>query len=84
MTILLPADKLSHFAVGVIATVAVLPAGHAWAAGVCTAVAVAREIYGCWRRGWRLNMDDLGESIADIASTLAGCWFALRAAFIGV
>lgn len=84
MTILLPADKLTHLAVGAAITLAVLPAGHNWAAGVCTAAAVAREAYAWWRRGWRLDMDDLGESVADIASTLAGCWMILRAAFIGV
>lgn len=84
MTILLPADRLTHVIAGACVALVALPFGPEWAAGACAVAAVAREVYGCWHRGWTLTRADAIESAGDIASTLAGGAIVLASAFIGV
>jgi hypothetical protein len=83
---LIPPDKGTHAILGALVTLAVLClAGPVWAALACLAVAVGREIYGWWRRGWRpFDRADWIEAAADIGSTLAGGAAVLAAFAIGI
>ena len=73
MTRLIPADKGTHFVLGSVLTLlALLLAGPAGAVSACVLAAVGREVYGWWRRGWRMAWADAGESLADIGATLLG------------
>lgn len=74
MTILLPADKLTHYAVGTLITAALLPFGADWAAGICTLAAALREVWGLYRGG---KFDPL-----DLAATLLGCAVVLAAVLL--
>ena len=68
---LLPADKLTHYAVGTIITAVLLPFGVGWAAGICTLAAALREVWGLYRGG---EFDPI-----DLAATLLGCAVVLGA-----
>jgi hypothetical protein len=81
---LIPADKLTHYALGSLCTLAALPLGLQWAALACLAVAVGRELYGWHARGWQpFTRADWLEAGADIAFTLAGGCVVLAAATLG-
>ncbi len=86
MARLIPAELGTHYVAGTAVTLAVLPlAGPLWAALACAAAAVARELYGWWKRGWRpFDRADWIESGRDIAFTLAGGSVVLTAAIIGI
>ena len=75
MTILLPADKLTHYAVGTLIVAALLPLGWEIAAGACALAGIGREVYGAAHGG---TFD-----LADLAATLAGGAVVLLAASIG-
>jgi hypothetical protein len=83
---LIPQDLGTHFVLGTLIVLVVLPLGGAvWAALACLAAAVGRELYGWWRRGWRsFDRADWIESGRDIASTLAGGAVVLAGAAIGI
>lgn len=82
---LIPADKLTHYALGSLCALAALPLGLQWAALACLAVAVGREVYGWRARGWQpFARADWLEAGRDIAFTLAGGAVVLTAAYTGV
>lgn len=80
-----PADKLLHFALGVlIALAALIFAGWPAAVGACAAAALGREAYGRWRRAVPMTRFDWIEGAQDAASTLAGGAVVLAAAAVGL
>ena len=81
---LLPADKLTHFALGVGVALALLWFGWMPAVAGCAVAAVGREVYGWHKRGQTMTRDNWRESVLDIGATLAGGAAVLAAAFIGV
>ena len=64
-------------------TTACLPLGLPVALAVCLLAAVGREIYGWWRRAWRMNWADVHEAVQDIAFTMAGGFLAATAFTMG-
>lgn len=83
MAYLAHADKLTHYVVGSLLALALLPLGFLLAAsGVCLAAA-GREVYGQHKRGRRMNRADWVEAAQDFAFTLGGGAVVLLAAFVG-
>lgn len=80
---LLPADKLTHAWIGFFITLPGLPGHMGVALAVCLLAAIGRELYGWWRRGWRMSRDDAKEHALDIAATLAGGFLAATAFTLG-
>jgi hypothetical protein len=80
---LLPPDKLTHAWIGFFITLPCLPLGWEVALAVCLLAAVGRELYGWWRRGWRMHREDLREAALDIAFTMAGGFLAATAFTMG-
>jgi len=81
---LLPADKLTHLALGLCIALVLLPFAWQLAALGCLVVAIGREVYGWHKRGRTMTRADAIEHGKDIVSTLAGGGAVLAAAFIGV
>lgn len=78
------ADKLTHLAAGVSATLILLPFGWQIAAAGCCVAALGREVYGRIRRGRRMDRADWIEAAADVAATLVGGAAVLAAGWIGL
>lgn len=84
MAYLIPADKGTHFLLGALLTLAVLPLGWKLAAAACVLAAIGREVYGWKQRGRTMTHDNWSESVADVAFTLAGGAVVLAAAAVGL
>ena len=84
MARLIPDDKGTHYILlALLALVLLRPVGWQWAAGVCAAVAIGREVYGWHARGKTMTRDNWRESALDIVAGMAGCAVVLAAAFVG-
>ena len=83
MARLIPADLGTHYvlvSLTVLATL-LLGLGCQWAVFNACAVIIGREVYGAWRRGWRM---DWIESSRDGLAGLAGGAVVLLGALVGV
>lgn len=86
MARLIPADLGTHYvlvSLTVLATL-LLGLGCQWAVFNACAVIIGREVYGAWKRGWRMEREDWIESSRDGLAGLAGGAVVLLGALVGV
>lgn len=86
MARLIRADLGTHYILVSLTVLATLMGGGGWKWAVFNgcAVIVGREIYGAWKRGWRMNREDCLEVGRDTAAGLAGGAVVLLAARVGL